>query len=151
MNEESVTITPIEPIGSGTRLREAPSTRFSGSQHVFDLVELSAHLLNEDRPGANGHRQITIFRHDATTMVLFTFEVGGQLTDHKANGLVTIHALDGALTVEAQEGAEWQRHDLRAQQILVLNPGVLHNVTAHEAGRMLLTIQLVKNTPALQR
>jgi quercetin dioxygenase-like cupin family protein len=151
MNEETVTTTTIEPIGSGARLRQAPSTRFSGSQHVFDLVELSANLLNEDHSGANGHRQMTIFRHDATTMVLFAFEAGGQLTDHKANGLVTIHALDGALTVEAQGVAEWQRHDLRAQQILVLNPGVLHNVTAHEAGRMLLTIQLVKNTPALQR
>ena len=151
MHEESVTTTTIEPMGSGTRLREAPSTRFSGSQHVFDLVELSTHLVNEDHQGANGHRQMTIFRHDATTMVLFAFEAGGQLKDHRANGLVTIHALDGALTVEAQDGVEWQRHDLRAQQILVLNPGVLHNVTAHEAGRMLLTIQLVKNIPTVQR
>jgi len=150
MNEPTVT---NKPTATGARLREAPATRFSGPQHVFDLLQLSAHLLNEDHLGAEGHRQMTIFRHDATTIVLFAFEAGGRLADHKANGLVTIHALDGALTVEVQgETGEdsWQTHDLRAQQILVLSPGVLHNVTAHQASRMLLTVHLEKGAAARQ-
>ena len=137
MNEPTVTNEPTT-----TRLREAPSTRFSGPQHVFDLLEMSAHLLNEAHLGANGHRQMTIFHRDATTIVLFAFEAGGTLANHKANGLVTIHALDGALTVKAQSESGWQTHDLHAQQILVLSPGVLHNVTAQEASRMLLTVHL---------
>ena len=150
MNEPTLT---NEPTITGERLREAPATRFSGPQHVFDLLQLSAHLLNEAHLGANGHRQMTIFRQGTTTMVLFAFEAGGRLADHKANGLVTIHALDGKLTVEAQgeagEASEagkagWQTHNLHAQQILVLSPGVLHNVTAHEASRMLLTVHLEK-------
>jgi quercetin dioxygenase-like cupin family protein len=93
---------------------------------------------------------MTIFRHDATTMVLFAFEAGGKLADHKANGLVTIHVLDGALTIETQGEAGPQTHELRAQQILVLSPGVLHNVTAQEASRMLLTIYLEKSAAASQ-
>ena len=132
------------------RLREAPTARFSGPQHAFDLIEMSAHLLNEVHPGANGHRQMTIYRHDATTMVLFAFEAGGKLADHKANGLVTIHALDGALTIEVQSETGWQTHELRASQLLVLSPGVLHNVMAQEASRMLLTVHLEKGAPAKQ-
>lgn len=132
------------------RLREAPVTRFSGPQHVFDLLQLSAHLLNETHPGTNGHRQMTIFHHEAATTVLFAFEAGGQLHDHQAKGLITIHILDGALTIEAQSEGAWQTHHLRAQQILVLSPGVLHNVTAQEASRMLLTVHLVKGAPTPQ-
>ena len=156
MKQQTATIEPTiadEPAGMPveTRLREAPATRFSGPQHFFDLTQLSAHLLNEAHLGTNGHRQMTIYRHDATTMVLFAFEAGGKLADHKANGLVTIHALDGALTIEAQSEtgeADWKTHKLSAQQILVLSPGVLHNVTAHKASRMLLTIHLEKNAAA---
>lgn len=126
------------------RLREHPATRFGGPQHVFDLEQLSAHLQAEARPGASGHRQMTIFHHGATTMVLFAFESGGHLADHKANGLVTIYALDGALIIEA----EGRNHELGAQQVLVLNPGVRHSVTAHAASRMLLTVHMEKGRTA---
>jgi quercetin dioxygenase-like cupin family protein len=145
MNQPIATLEPTAP-----RLREAPAARFSGPQHAFDLLQLSAHLLNEAHVGANGHRQMTIFRHDATTMVLFAFEAGGALANHHVNGLVTIHALDGALTVEVQSEAGWQTHNLRAQGILVLSPGVLHNVMAHEASRMLLTVHLERGAAASQ-
>lgn len=132
------------------RLRESPTTRFEGPQHFFDLLDLSAHLLNEAHVGANGHRQMTLFRHDATTIMLVAFEAGGEMADHQANGLVTIHVLDGALRVEAQSEADergesgWQTHDFQAQQVLVLAPGVVHSVSAHEPSRMLLTVHMEK-------
>lgn len=81
-------------------------------------------------------------------MVLFAFEAGGKLADHKANGLVTIHALDGALTVEAESETGRQTHELGAQGVLVLSPGVLHSVLAREASRMLLTVHLESASPA---
>ena len=129
-------------IPTSERLREAPSARFSGSQHAFDLRDLSAHLLAEAHPGAEGHRQITILRHETTTMVLFVFEAGGALANHRASGLVTIHVLDGALRVEAESETGWQTHELTAQSVLVLGSGLLHNVVAREASRMLLTVHL---------
>ena len=134
----------METTATTTRLREAPATRFDGHQHAFDLLELSAYLLNEAHPGEHGHRQMTIFKGAATTIVLFAFEAGGTLSDHKANGLVTIHALDGALTISAEE----QTHALSAGQLLVLDAGVMHNVTAQEASRMLLTVHLEKGAAA---
>lgn len=125
---------------STARLREAPATRFSGPQHAFDLQQLSAQLLAEAHPGEHGHRQMTVFHGDATAMVLFVFEDGGTLADHKANGLVTIQVLDGALTVIA----EAQTHALGAGHLLVLRSGVPHSVTARQASRMLLTVHLEK-------
>lgn len=139
MNQHNET-TELAP--AKTRLREAPATRFSGPQHAFDLLELSAHLKNETNPGADGHRQITVFHQGATTMVLFAFEAGGKLADHKVSGLVTIHVLDGALTVVAEGESGSQTHELIAGQILVLSPAVVHNVSASQAGRMLLTVHL---------
>ncbi len=130
------------------RLREAPAKRFSGPQHAFDLLQMSAHLLNEEHASVSGHRQMTIFRHDATSIVLFAFEGGGKMADHRANGLVTIHVIDGALVVEALnrtvegEDSGWQKYELNADHILVLSPGVLHNVTANQTSRMLLTVHL---------
>lgn len=149
MNQHNET-TELDP--AKARLREAPTARFSGPQHAFDLLDMSAHLKNETNPGANGHRQITVFHQGATTMVLFCFEAGGKLADHKVSGLVTIHVLDGALTVEAEGEVKSQTHELRAGQLLVLSPGVLHNVSASQASRMLLTVHLERaaSTPFSQ-
>jgi quercetin dioxygenase-like cupin family protein len=138
-----------ESILTKPRLREAPSTRFSGGQHFLDVLPLSAHLQAETHLGAHGHRQITIFHQGDTTIVLFVFEAGGKLASYKANGLVTIHVLDGALTVETDSEAKQHSHDLHAHQILVLSPGVLHSVTAHQQSRMLLTIHLGKDTAVM--
>ena len=153
MDESTVTngVTP-----AATRLRESPVSRFDGPQHFFDLLDLSAHLLNEAHVGANGHRQMTLLRHDATTIMLVAFEAGGEMADHKANGLVTIHVLDGALRVEAQGEAadsgeaQLQTHDLQAQQVLVLAPGVVHSVSAHQPSRMLLTVHMERGAAAPQ-
>jgi quercetin dioxygenase-like cupin family protein len=129
------------------RLRESPAARFDGPQHFFDLAELSTHLLQEAHAGVSGHRQMTIFRHDATTMMLVAFEAGGAMTTHQANGLVTIHVLQGALRIEAQseDETEWHTHDLQVQQVLVLAPGVLHSVSSPAPSQMLLTVHLEKS------
>ncbi len=122
------------------RLRQHPSTRFIGSQHAFDLQQLSSQLEAEAHPGEHGHRQITIFHHGATTMVLFAFEAKGTLSQHKINGMVTIQVIDGTLTVTAEE----QTHSLNTGQFLVLSPDVPHSITACEASHMLLTVHLEK-------
>src|SRR5688572_5441366 len=100
MNEMTTT---IEPVIEKARLRVPPAQRFSGPQHVFDLLPLAEQLLNEVHEATSGHRQMTIFRHEGTTIMLLAFEAGSQLADHKANGLVTMQVLSGAFTVEAQD------------------------------------------------
>ena len=120
------------------RLREAPSARFAGKEHFFDLNAQSAALKSENSTPQHGHRQIALYQRGAVTMVLFVFEAGGEMKDHSANGLVTIQALEGALEVGTAE----QTYELSAGNIVVLNPRIVHNVKAREASRMLLTVHL---------
>jgi quercetin dioxygenase-like cupin family protein len=71
-------------------------------------------------------------------MLLFTFESGGRLPEHRAPGQVVIHCLGGELAVEA--GAT--RHRLSSGEVLVLEPDVPHSVEALADSDMLLTVCL---------
>jgi len=120
------------------RLRPQPEERFAGVARTFDLGAALAALRAEAHEAQDGHRQITLFHRSPVAYVLFAFDPGGALNEHAANGLVTIHVLEGRMNVRA-DGLE---HDLPAGQVLILNPGVLHDVRAVEAGAMLLTVHM---------
>jgi quercetin dioxygenase-like cupin family protein len=122
------------------RLRRPPSERFAGSEHVFNLAAVAGTLWGEDHPAAAGHRQMTLFHEGDLSLVLFDFEAGGTLADHVADGYVTIHTVAGELQVSTPEVT----HQLPAGSLLVLAPGVRHDVTARVASQMLLTVYLVR-------
>jgi quercetin dioxygenase-like cupin family protein len=120
------------------RLRPAPSERFAGARHAFDLHEALRALRKDGSVARNGHRQMTLFQRPPVTQVLFAFDEGGHMPTHMAGGLVTIHVLEGTLMVQA-EGVE---HRLQAGSLLVLTPGVPHDVRAPAASAMLLTVHM---------
>ena len=123
----------------GERLRQAPVDRFAGTAHAFDLVELLTRLRTEDHPSRDGHRQISFFHRAPITHLLFSFEPGGKLARHSARGEVTIQVIEGRLLVEAEE----RDHDLASGHVLILSPGVLHDVRAQERSAMLLTVHMI--------
>jgi quercetin dioxygenase-like cupin family protein len=123
---------------SEDRLRTPPSERFAGDSHHFSLADALAALRAEDHPARDGHRQITLFQRVPVTHVLFSFEAGGHFDEHSAQGLVTIHVLEGRIKVAA-DGAD---HDLAAGDVLILDPGVPHDVRAGSMAAMLLTVHL---------
>jgi len=120
------------------RLRPAPTERFAGQSHVYNLDTALKELRAEAHPARNGHRQKTIFHRVPVTKVLFAFDAGGALANHSAHGLVTIHVLEGRLMVQADE----QDHELNAGEILILSPDVPHDVRASQASAMLLTVHM---------
>lgn len=120
------------------RLRQRPVERFAGESHVFDLGAVVDELRAEAVPTQRGHRQMTIFQRPPVTLVLFAFDAGSELRDHTAHGLVTIHVLQGMLTVQA----DGQDHVLSGGDMLILRPGMPHNVRASESSAMLLTVHL---------
>lgn len=124
----------------GRRLREAPSERFAGSIHAYSLERALEELRAEDHPARGGHRQVTLFHRAPVTQVLFAFEEGGSLKEHAAPGLVTIHVVEGCVNVEA----DGRDHELREGHVLVLAPGVPHDVRAARPSAMLLTVHLEK-------
>jgi quercetin dioxygenase-like cupin family protein len=65
------------------------------------------------------------------------------LTDHQADAQVTILALTGRLDVSTPA----QTHQLPEGSLLVLDPGVRHDVFAREESQMLLTVTRTPESP----
>ncbi len=118
------------------RLR--PSERFAGSQHVFDLAAVAESLRREADTPRDGHRQITLFHEGGMTAVLFDFEAGGRLVRHEADGLVTIQTIAGMVDVSTPQTT----HELPAGSLLVLEPGIVHDVVAGVPSQVLLIVHL---------
>jgi quercetin dioxygenase-like cupin family protein len=79
-----------------------------------------------------------VFHKGPLRIVLFAFEAGGGLPEHRAPGFVVIHTLRGRIQVQTLT----DRYDLPTGQVLMLDPEVVHDVTATEQSDMLLTIAL---------
>ena len=118
------------------RLRARPADRFAGEEHHLDLGATLAALRREAHPSVAGHRQITILHHGPVRLVLFAFDAGGRLPEHRAAGFVTIHALRGALRVRTPQRV----YELEAGHVLALDPNVVHDVEAPVEADMLLGI-----------
>lgn len=122
--------------GREPRRRPHPSDRFAGAEHLLDLPAVLRALRDEPRSGTNGHQQIALLHHGPVRLVLFAFEPGGRMPEHRAPGWVTIHVLRGALRVRTPNA----RHELSEGQILSLAPDVPHDVEAADAADMLLGV-----------
>jgi quercetin dioxygenase-like cupin family protein len=120
------------------RLRPHPEKRFLPPQLQIDLEQVASRLQGEPSSENRKHRQETLYHHGPLTVALFLFDQGASLPQHVAEGVVTVHVLQGRLKM----AASGQVHDLPAGSLLVLAPGVQHDVQAIEATRMLLTVCL---------
>ena len=121
---------------SDERLRPHPSARLEGPVVPLKLADLARTLRSEKHPAKGGHRQTGLVHRGPLRLLLFTFEPGGRLPDHRAPGHVVIHCLKGDLKVEAGE----THHRLGAGEAIVLDPNVAHAVEAVAESEMLLTV-----------
>lgn len=117
------------------RLRPPPEERFKPPQHLIDLEQAVRELAAEPA-GPHGHRQKTLYRHGNTTLALFIFDAGSRMNEHRADGVVTIQAIHGHIIIKA----EGQEHELTPGRLLVLSPGVKHDVSVREPSQMLLIV-----------
>ena len=118
------------------RLRPHPSTRATGPVVPLHLPNLAQGLRAEAHPAKDGHRQAGLIHRGPLRLLLFVFEPGGHLPEHRAPGHVVIHCLRGDLTVQA--GSE--HHRLGPGEAVVIDPEVPHAVEAQAASEMLLTV-----------
>jgi quercetin dioxygenase-like cupin family protein len=128
---------------SDARLRPHPGDRFAAPVHLVDLGAAAARLRAEPHDAIGGHRQIALFRRGPVTLVLFTFEAGAHLKEHRTDGVVTIQLLGGSLEVTC----DGRTHQLSPGQVVALSPGVLHEIRAHSPSEMLLTVHQSPEEP----
>ncbi len=124
------------------RLRPHPSTRLAGPVVSLNLPDLARALHSEPHPAKSGHRQAGLIHRGPLRLLLFAFEIGGRLPEHRAPGHVVIHCLHGELVVEVGAG----RHQLSSGEALVLEPDVPHSVEAVAESEMLLTVCMDPST-----
>jgi mannose-6-phosphate isomerase-like protein (cupin superfamily) len=120
------------------RLRVAPWGRITEASRRVDIFAELARLRSGMRPGRDAYRQATLFHCCPLVHVLYALSEGGSVSRHAAEGMVTLHVLDGRLVVEVAG----RDHELRAGQMLILDPDVAHSMHAVEASGMLLTVYL---------
>lgn len=121
------------------RNRQHPRKRFAPSVQTLNLDDLTEKIKEEPLSSPHvrqGHRQIVLTREKPLTLALYYFEPDGYLAEHTVEGTCTFQGLEGRLSIEA----EGEDHVLEAGDVLILDGGVTHDVTAAEESRMLLTI-----------
>jgi quercetin dioxygenase-like cupin family protein len=124
------------------RQRDHPEHRFSAAQHHYDLSAV-ARTLNSEASSGHGHRQETLYKGSdlnkgPTTVALFTFDKGAHFPRHVAQGVVTMHVVHGHMRVLSNG----QTFQLKTNHVLVLRPGVAHELFAEMDSQMLLTVCL---------
>jgi quercetin dioxygenase-like cupin family protein len=124
---------------SDERLRPHPSVRLTGPAVPLNLPDLARALHGEPHPPSRGHRQAGLVHRGPLRLVLFAFEPGGELPEHRAPGHVVVHCLRGRIEVHAADA--W--HQLGEGEALVMDPDVPHSVRSVTESEMLLTICLV--------
>lgn len=102
--------------------------------HPIDL-QAAADRLVAELPG-HGRRSENLAREAGVSLILMAMERGDVMAEHQAHGVVTVQVLRGHAALTAGEAA----HDLRAGELVLLQPDVRHDLRAEEQSVVLLTI-----------
>lgn len=121
-------------------LRGRAEERLDGSPVLLDLAAEFEKLGSETAAPVAGHRQITLFKGNKSTVAIFAFDIGGGMREHSAPGVVTVHVLSGLLEINVAG----ETHRIAAQSVLVIPPRARHDVKALEDSQMLLNVSLTK-------
>lgn len=114
---------------------EAPHDT-SGRQLAFDLVSLAQELRAEPSYTREGQTARTLVRSSDLRVVLVVMRAGKTMSEHHAKVTASVQTLEGRLHL----GVAAERIELPVGQLLVLPPGLAHDVTAEVDSAFLLTL-----------
>lgn len=84
-------------------------------------------------------KPVAVLKATGANVVIFAFEPGTELREHVAQQPVMLQAIEGSLTVQlAGESIALARGDL-----LHIEPGTRHSVTAAERAKLQLTVLMI--------
>ncbi len=115
----------------------SPQPTQSAAPVLLKLDEIDSQL-REESDGQNGLWQKMILTEPDTRLVLLCFDANGTKEDHSVPGRATITVIDGAVNFDVGGTA----FDMKAGDVIVLEPNVEHNLTASEKSRVLVNINM---------
>lgn len=103
---------------------------------AFDLVGVARELRAEPSYAREGQTARTLVRSSDLRVVLVVMRAGKTMSEHHAKVTASVQTLEGALRL----GVAAERVELPVGQLLVLPPGLAHDVTAEVDSAFLLTL-----------
>lgn len=113
---------------------------------TFDLVEIARELQDELSDLSKGQAARTLVRTPDLRIVVIALRPGRRMAEHHANVTVSVHTLIGHIRLQLAD-----RHvDLPAGRLVVLGPGLPHDVYAETDSTFVLTLGWPEAQPAGQ-
>jgi len=84
-------------------------------------------------------KPVSVLKSTGANVVVFAFAAGSRLPNHHSNQPVLLQALEGTLQITVN-GADLT---LSPGDLLHIEPGVEHNVSAHEPAKLQLTVLMI--------
>lgn len=103
---------------------------------VFDLAGADHELRGEDAYRLDGHTARTLVREPAMRVVLVVMAAGARIAQHRSQATASIHAVAGHLRLTLPDRVV----ELPAGHLLVIAPGLAHDVEAIADSRFLITL-----------
>lgn len=106
---------------------------------TFDLAGEVARLWAGDA-ARGGRASAVLVKEPDLRVVLMVVKGGAHVPEHKASGRLAVQTVQGHVRLEVAREAGRESVDMPAGRVLVLEPGVPHDVEALEDSAFLLTI-----------
>ncbi len=135
MENKANTATPQRPLGSRV---------LNAELLLLDLPAAAGQLHQEPAWASSDRNALTLFKSDTLRLVLTALHAGATMKTHTAKGIISVQVLAGRLTF----GTAAQTVELSIGQLLTLQAGVPHSVTALEDTTFLLTLAASQTTEA---
>lgn len=103
---------------------------------VFALASIDRELRAEEAYEREGHAARTLVREADLRVVLIVLVAGARIPEHRAQATTSILALTGHVKLRLPD----RLVDLTAGQLLVLDPGLPHDLEAASESAVLLTL-----------
>lgn len=103
---------------------------------LFDLTAIASELRTADAYAREGHTAHTLLREDDLRIVVVVMKAGARMAEHRARETAAIHGLDGHVRLHLPGTTT----DVRVGELLVLEPGLQHDVEAVLDSAFLLTL-----------
>lgn len=102
----------------------------------FALTQIAQELRAEPQFAKSGHATRTLVRAADLRVVISLLAANGQIPEHQAPGTVSIHVLSGQLRLKLPSRSV----DVGGGELLVLEAGMPHEVTAQSEAVFMLTL-----------
>lgn len=110
----------------------------------FPLPELTKELREDPAYARVGHAARTLVRTADLRVVVVALAQGHTIAEHRAGATASVQTLSGNITLQLPD----RREEVAAGQLLVLGPGLRHDVQAKIDSTFLLTLGWPSTRPA---